>query len=421
MQRRRFIKTAALTGASFSLPFSLAACQRPEQKRPVVIVGAGFAGATAANYLNRWSPDTPVVVIEPNPVLISCPQSNLVLSGHRTLDELTHGYQALQARDNIDWVTAVVTDIDTDAQRLRLSDNTEIFYQRLILAPGIAMDYSRLPEMQQGGATEKVPHAWKAGEQTQRLADQLKSMPAGGKIVVTAPRAPYRCPPGPYERACQIAWYLKHHNPRGKLILFDANPDLISKKALFVDAWQKQYSDWIEYLPSSEVEAVDPERRWVESTFDQIQADVLNIIPPQKAGKVAAMAGVINVDRRWCDVDFRSYESTAVPNVHVIGDAVASKLPKSAHIANAQAKVCAAAVAALVNEHDPVAVPVFGNTCYSFTSGSEAGHVAAVYRYDSETAEMRPAEGAGSSASGSEHEARLAQGWADNIWADTLR
>lgn len=420
MQRRRFIQSAALTGATLSLPFSLAGCKRPNQK-PVVIVGAGFAGATAANYLNHWSPDTPIVVIEPNPALVSCPQSNLVLSGHRTLDELTFGYRALQARENIEWVKAAVRDIDTDTQRVRLSDSTEISYQRLIIAPGIDMDYSGLPEMQLPDATEKVPHAWKAGEQTQILANQLRTMPSGGKIVVTAPRAPYRCPPGPYERACQIAWYLKRHNPRAKLILLDANPDLISKKALFVNAWQKNYADWIEYLPSSEVEKVDPLSRRVVSTFDEIRADVLNVIPPQKAGQVAAMAGVINVDRRWCDVDFRTYESTAVPNVHVIGDAVASKLPKSATIANAQAKVCAAAVAALLNETEPVAMPVFGNTCYSFTSGSEAGHVAAVYRYDSEQAEMLPAAGAGSSTTSSEYEARLAQGWAENIWADTLR
>lgn len=421
MQRRRFIQSAALTGVSLSLPFSLSACRRSASQPPVVVVGAGFAGATAANYLSRWSPQTPIIVIEPNAALISCPQSNLVLSGHRSLDELTHDYQTLKQRQNIEWVKAAVTDIDTEARRLKLSDNSEIVYQRLILAPGVQMDYSEFPAMQQAGATEKIPHAWKAGEQTRILAAQLRAMPTGGTIAITVPRAPYRCPPGPYERACQMAWYLKRHNPRGKLLLLDANPDLISKKDLFVHAWQTHYTDLIEYLPSSEVETVDVAKRRVESTFDQIDADVLNLIPPQKAGSVAALAGVINVDRRWCDVDFRTYESTSVPGVHVIGDSVASKLPKSAHIANAQAKVCAAAVAALLNETPPVDMPVFGNTCYSFTTGTEAGHVAAVYRYDAERAEMRPAEGAGSSARGSEDEARLARGWAENIWADTLR
>jgi len=238
---------------------------------------------------------------------------------------------------------------------------------------------------------------------------------------MTVPATPFKCPPGPYERACQVAFYLKQHNPKAKLLILDANADVASKKALFKAAWQEYYADLIEYVPNSTIENIDVANLKVETEFDEFDADVLNVIPPQKAGKVAEMAGVINVDARWCRVDFLTYESTAKQNVHVIGDAVHAKLPKSGHMANSQAKVCAAAIIALLAEQAVEYEPVFSNTCYSFIDDKQAIHVAAVYRYNSEQKQMIPMAGGGVSQQASVLEGDYANAWAKNIWADVLK
>lgn len=415
--RRRFLQIAAAGTMSAALPLSFSACAKSAKAR-VLVIGGGFAGATAARYLALWAPDIDITVIEQNSQFISCPQSNLVLSGSLKLSELTRQYDQLAAQPSIRWIQNTVTVIDAEKQQVHIKNGDKFAYDRLIIAPGIAFNYDRLPMLDHAVAQQKVPHAWKAGPQTELLFRQIQTMPAGGTVVMTVPAAPYRCPPGPYERACQIAFYLKRHNPTGKLMVLDANPDIISKKALFMDAWQQQYAGLIEYVPTSAVESVDVENLRVETLFDNYQADVLNVIPPQKAGSVAAMAGVINIDNRWCDVDFRSYESTAVANIHVIGDAVAAKTPKSGHIANQQAKVCAAAVISLLRDQAPEAEPVFSNTCYSFVDDKQAMHVANVYRYDTEKREMLPADGGGVSLKASETEGLYARGWAENIWAD---
>ncbi|MDX1573723.1 MAG: NAD(P)/FAD-dependent oxidoreductase [Methylophaga sp.] len=415
--RRRFLQLAAAGSVAVALPLSLNACGKPS-KAKVVIIGGGYAGATAARYLALWAPDIDVTVIEQNRQFISCPQSNLVLSGTRDLSDLTRHYDQLAAQPSIRWVQNTVTAIDRDKQQVHIENGDKFAYDRLILAPGVAFDYDNLPMLRTAAAQQKIPHAWKAGAQTELLYRQIQSMPAGGKVVMTIPAAPYRCPPGPYERACQIALYLKRHNPTGKMLVLDANPDVISKKALFIEAWQNQYAGLIEYVPTSAVESVNVDALRVETLFDNYQADVLNVIPPQKAGAVAAMADVINIDNRWCDVDFLSYESTAVPNIHVIGDSVAAKTPKSGHIANQQAKVCAAAVISLLRDQAPAAQPVFSNTCYSFVSDTQAMHVANVYRYDTQQREMLTMDGGGVSDKASEQEALYAQGWAENIWAD---
>lgn len=415
--RRRFLQIAAAGGAAVTMPLSFSAC-RKSPKAKVVIIGGGYAGATAARYLALWAPDIDVTVIEQNSQFISCPQSNLVLSGARKLDDLTRQYDQLASKSSIQWVENSVTAIDSDKQQVQIGNGDKFAYDRLILAPGIAFNYDAMPMLKTAAAQEKVPHAWKAGPQTELLYRQIQTMPQGGTVVMTIPAAPYRCPPGPYERACQIALYLKRHNPTGKMLVLDANPDLISKKALFMAAWQQQYAGLIEYVPTSAVESVNVDALRVETLFDKYQADVLNIIPPQKAGAVAAMAGVINIDNRWCDVDFLSYESTAVPKIHVIGDAVAAKTPKSGHIANQQAKVCAAAVISLLRDQAPETELVFSNTCYSFVSDTQAMHVANVYRYDAQQREMLTMDGGGVSEKSSEQEALYAQGWAENIWAD---
>jgi len=420
IKRRQVLKNAAYLSAMAALPLGLSTACFRNQKQKVVVIGGGFAGATAARYLAMWAPELDITLIEKNRQFISCPQSNLVLSGSRNLSQLTHNYSALQTDKAIRFVQSEVIAVDTENRQLWLADESRVDYDRLIIAPGVSFIYDQLPILATAEAQEHVPHAWKAGEQTLLLANQLKSMRQGGVVIMTVPAAPFRCPPGPYERACQIALHLKQHNPTGKLLILDANPDIVSKKALFTEAWQQQYDGLIEYQPMNPLESVNVANLEVESFFDRYQADVLNVIPPQKAGAVAAMAGVINVDNRWCDVDFLTYESTAVERVHVIGDAVAAKLPKSAHIANQQAKVCVAAVIALLRDELPEQQPIFSNTCYSFVDGRQAGHVAAVYRYDKNSQDMVPHPSGGVSETASEQEGRYAQGWAENIWADTL-
>ncbi|AFJ02318.1 Sulfide dehydrogenase (flavocytochrome C) flavoprotein chain precursor [Methylophaga frappieri] len=417
--RRQFLKSAALSGLAATLPISLGSC-RSAKKAKVVVIGGGYAGATAARYLALWAPEIEIILIEKQTRFISCPQSNLVLSGSRQLTDLTHSYETLASLPSIQLIQDEVTAIDADKKKVYLTQGDVQSYDRLIIAPGVSLDYHNLPMLQSATAQQKVPHAWKAGSQTQLLAQQLQAMRPGGTVIMTVPQAPYRCPPGPYERACQIALYLKRHNPKGKLLILDANPDIISKKSLFVEAWQTLYPNLIDYLPTHALDSVDVDNLAVETLFGDYRADVLNVIPPQQAGAVAEMAGVVNIDQRWCDVNFLTYESTAIASIHVIGDAVAAKTPKSGHVANQQAKVCAAAVISLLREEQPEPQPVFSNTCYSFVDDKQAMHVANVYRYDAKTREMRTMNGGGVSKTHSETEGRYAQGWAENIWSDML-
>lgn len=419
LKRRRFIQSAVAASATALFPKLSFSSGFNQKAKRVVIVGGGFAGATAAKYLKMWAPQLEVFMIEKNSHFVSCPQSNLVLGGNRTLSQLTHDYDGLASYD-VKTVQAEVTAINTDKQFVTLHDRAEIKYDRLVLAPGVDVIYDELPMLASYEAQQKVPHAWKAGPQTQLLADQVKAMKQGGVVAMTIPSGPMRCPPGPYERACQIAFYLKHHNPTAKMIVLDANADVMSKKALFKGAWQRYYQDYIEYVPSQNIEELDVDSLTVETEFDSYQADVLNVIPPQKAGKVADMAGVINVDGRWCEVDFLTYESRVKDNVHIIGDAIASKMPKSGHMANAHAKVCAAAIVSEFAEQEPEQEPVINNTCYSFVDDKQAMHVAAVYRYDHETKLMKAMPGGGVSEIETELEGNYASAWAENIWQDTL-
>lgn len=421
INRRKLIQTAAVASSLGLFPQLKLAAKTDNRQQRVVVVGGGFAGATAAKYLKMWSPDLDVVMIEQSSRFVSCPQSNMVLSGSRTLQQLTHDYQSLSSQHKVRTIQARVTSIDTEKHFVKLDDGAEIGYDRVIVSPGVDFIYDALPMLTADVVNNKIPHAWKAGPQTQLLFNQLKAMPQGGKVVMTVPNAPFRCPPGPYERACQIALFLKNNNPKGKLIILDANGDIVSKKALFTHAWEHHYAGLIDYYPSNGVESIDVATLTVESLFDSFKADVLNVIPPQKAGKVAELAGTINVDRRWCAVDFRTYESTAVSGVHVIGDAVASNMPKSGHIANSQAKVCAAAVIALLKQQPVEAEPKFSNTCYSFVDAEQAGYVAAVFGYDEADRQMNAMPGGGATAIATEMDGRFADAWAHNIWSDILR
>lgn len=421
IKRRSFIQSALAVSTAAAMPkFAYATSSVIKKTKRVIVIGGGFAGATAAKYLKMWSPDTEVILIERNAQFVSCPQSNLILSGHRTLLDLTHDYHGLKSKYDIKLIQAEVVGINGERKTVKLHDDTVLKYDRVIIAPGIDFIYDNLPDLASREAQNIMPHAWKAGPQTVNLFQQIKEMRKGGRVVVTVPATPFRCPPGPYERACQIALYLKQHNPTAKLIVLDANSDIVSKKALFKSSWQQYYAGLIEYLPSNAIESIDIHQRKIETEFDDYSADVINVIPPQKAGKIADIAGVINIDNRWCEVDFQTYESTVQPAIHVIGDAIYSNLPKSAHMANAQAKVCASAITALLQEQQPEQQPVFSNTCYSFINADNAGHVAAVYRYNEEQKAMSSMPGGGVSEYASKLEGVYAQAWADNIWADTL-
>ncbi len=427
INRRDFVK---LTGvglgiATASLPAFARATKLPIGR--VVIIGGGYAGATAAKYLRMWSLGAiEVIVVEANSQFVSCPLSNLVLGGSKTINDLTFGYNLLKANHGIQWVQDKVTAIDVSAKKVSMLRG-DLSYDRLIIAPGVDFIYDELPMLQSAEAQQKIPHAWKAGWQTVNLRHQLEAMPDGGVFVMNVPKAPYRCPPGPYERAAQVAYYLKNNKPRSKIIVLDANAEIISKKGLFTKVFNEMYAGLVDYRPSNALEHVDVATKTVKTEFDSVKADVLNIIPPQRAGKSAQMAKInnqivslSNVDKRWCEVDFISYESKLATDVHVIGDAVSAALPKSAHMATNQAKICANAIVQLMAGLAPDPAPVFANTCYSYVTDKSAMHVANVYRYDETKKIMVSAEGGGVSASPSEQEGAYAVAWAQNIWADSL-
>ena len=402
IKRRAFIKNSIKTGlglGAMGLASSfLTACaslnkQSTKTIGRVVVIGGGYAGLTAAKYIRMWSAgNIEVVVIEKSSQFVSCPLSNLVLGGSKNINDLTFGYDLTQKNHGISWLTDEVTAIDATNKTVTMKRG-KITYDRLIIAPGIDMMYDTLPNLE--AAQQEIPHAWKAGWQTVNLRKQLEAMPDGGVFVMNVPRAPYRCPPGPYERACQVASYLKAHKPKSKIIVLDANAEIISKKGLFTKVFAEMYTGMIDYRPNNIIAEVDVKTKTVKTDFETVTGNVLNIIPPQRAGKPAQLVGVDNADKRWCEVSFITYESTAVPNIHVIGDAIDSNLPKSAHMATNQARICASAIVELMSSRAPDPAPVFANTCYSFVSDKEAMHVATVYRYDANKKIMVAAEGGG--------------------------
>ncbi len=430
LNRRDFIKVAgagikaASATALISSTGLLSACASIGNKKAsigrVVIVGGGFAGIAAAKYIRMWSNGSiDTIVIEKSSQFVSCPMSNLVLGGTKSIHELTFGYDLVKRNHGIQLVNDEVTAIDLSAKKISMRRG-EITYDRLIIAPGIDFMYDKLPSLASAEAQKIVPHAWKAGWQTVNLRKQLEAMPNGGVFVMNVPKAPYRCPPGPYERACQVASYIKNHKPKSKLIVLDANPEIVSKKGLFTKAFNEMYAGIIDYRPNNAVIDVDVASKTVVTDFDKVKADVLNIIPPQRAGKPAQMAALNNIDKRWCEIDFLTYESKLAPNVHIIGDSVSAALPKSAHMATSQARVCASAIVELMQGRTPDPAPVFANTCYSYVNDTQAIHVANVYRYDDTKKMMVAADGGGVSTNPSDQEGVYAKAWAANIWSDVL-
>ncbi|MYM70369.1 FAD-dependent oxidoreductase [Pseudoduganella sp. FT55W] len=420
MKRRQFIQAA---GASALL----AGCTTitGQAKPHVVVIGGGYGGATAARYVRMWSDHTiAVTLIEPNASFISCPLSNLVLGGSRQISDLTMSINALADKHGVRIVRDTVTSINADKRTLALAGGQTLSYDRLIVSPGVDFMWDQLPGMLKSGAQDSILHAWKAGAQTTALRAQLEAMPDGGVYAMTIPPAPYRCPPGPYERASQIAFYFSRHKPKSKVLILDANDDVVSKGPLFKKIWKERYSGIIEYRPSFRTADVDARTRTAISELgDKVQADVLNVIPPQRAGSIAVQSGLANANARWCAVDFLSFESTQAKNIHVLGDAiaVAPLMPKSAHMANQHAKVCAAAVVDLLSGRAPYDHPMLTNTCYSFVSDQDVIHVASVHAYDAEKKTLLVVSGSGGvSSAASALEGEYAMNWARNIWADTL-
>ncbi|MFH1816074.1 MAG: NAD(P)/FAD-dependent oxidoreductase [Pseudomonadota bacterium] len=392
-------------------------------KGHVVVVGGGYGGATAAKYISMWSEGgIRVTLVERNAAFVSCPISNLVLAGEKQLSDITIGYEGL-AKYGITVVQDEVTAVDAEKRMIRLARGGDLAYDRLVLSPGVDFMYESLPGMASAAAKENILHAWKAGPQTVALRKQLEAMPDGGVFAMTIPKAPYRCPPGPYERACMVAHYLKQAKPKSKVLVLDANEEIVSKKGLFTKAWADSYKGMIEYRPQSELRDVDAGNRTAILEFDQVKASVLNVVPPQRAGDIAARSGLKLINNRWVDINWLTMESTSTPNIHVLGDAIfpAPTMPKSGHMANQHAKVAAAAIINLMSGQPPSDAPLVMNTCYSFVDATNVVHVASVHPYDAATKQPQPVKGAGGlSAAPTEMEGKYALAWARNIWADML-
>ena len=421
LSRRTFLKQ--LSAGSVALGAGVRAASARAAAPRVVVIGAGYGGATAARYIRTWSPDIAVTLVERDAQFVSCPLSNRVLAGVIGLGDLTRSYASLTDKAGVQVVRDEAVEIDPSAQRVKLASGTELPYDRLILSPGLDLVYDQIPGLQNPAARQDVLHAWKAGAETVALRRQLEAMRDGGLFAMVIPKAPYRCPPGPYERACQVAWYFKRAKPKSKILLLDANEKVQSKEGLFTQAWKELYPGIVEYRPNSQLLDVDAATRTAKLEFEDVTADVLNVIPPQRAAQVAARAGLITANDKWCGVDFLTFESLVHKNIHVLGDAIlaAPAMPKSGHMANQHAKVCAAAVIALLHGEAVNPAPMLTNTCYSFISDKEAVHIASVHKYDAAQKTMMTVPGSGGlSRAPNALEGTYGEAWGRNIWADML-
>jgi sulfide dehydrogenase [flavocytochrome c] flavoprotein chain len=384
----------------------------PKAGKRVVVLGGGWGGATAAKYVRLADPTIEVILLEPQKQFISCPLSNLVLSGVRTLESLTMSYDGLRRR-GVKIIHEEASALDPSARRVRIGEGL-LEFDRLILSPGIDFQWDQVEGLAQ--AKDTVLNAWKAGPQTIALAQQIQSMADGGVFVLTIPPAAYRCPPGPYERICQVAWYLKNNKPKSKVIALDANPNIVSKGGLFKAAWQAYPN--IDYRPSSKVVKVDVSARTVSTELgDTVKYDVLNLIPPQRAAAIAVQADLVGGDKRWCEVDHVTYESVKAKNIHIIGDStIGIPVPKSGTVANAMGKIAANAVVSLVNGTPVAALPPI-NVCYSWVNDREAMAIINAYRLENnKVVQVEQKLTPGQSVAIGQN----ALGWAQSVWSDTL-
>jgi sulfide dehydrogenase [flavocytochrome c] flavoprotein chain len=409
----------ALSGCTTATP----APSEPVKKLGrVLVVGAGFGGATAAKYLKEWGgAGIEVLLVDRQQEFVSCPMSNLVLGGSKTMSDITASYEGLRRRGVI-VANDEVLSIDAAKKRASFNKLADQSFDHIIISPGVDFDYGTI-QGYDAEAQKTVLSAWKAGAETVALRAQLEAMPDGGVYLISIPTAPYRCPPGPYERACQVAYYFKTHKPRSKVIILDANPDIVSKAGLFKKAFNEVYKGLIEYRPNSKVTELDAKGKSVTTELgDKTQASVLNVLPQMSAGKIARAAGLVNANNRWCAVDWITMESTAASGVHVLGDATlsAALMPKSGHMANQHGKAAASAIVEMLNGRAPTP-SMMANTCYSFIDNSNVVHVASVHRYVAEKKTMEVVTGAsGLSSEANALEGVYANAWAQNIWNDML-
>jgi sulfide dehydrogenase [flavocytochrome c] flavoprotein subunit len=424
MQRRRILQGLFWSGAAASLGGCAATSGAPASAK-VVVIGGGYGGATAAKYIRMWSAQAiDVVLVEPQPAFVSCPVSNLVVGGMRRLADVTTPYDGLRNRHGVTIVRDSASAIDPRAKIVSLAGGGTIRYDKLVLSPGVELMFDGIEGLRAANADGRIVQAWRAGAETLALRRQLEAMPDGGTYAITVPEQPYRCPPGPYERASVVAAYFKAAKPRSKVLILDANADVTSKAGLFKRAWSELYPGMVEYRPQHRATAVDARTLTVKfEVHEDVKADVLNVLPPMRAGEIAVKTGLANANARWCMVDYQSFESTMAKDIHVVGDSIqiAPLMPKSGHMANSHAKVAAASIVAQLSGQPPVARPMLTNTCYSFVSADEVIHVASVHEYVAAEKTFKTVAGSGGvSAARSQLEASYAMAWARNIWADCL-
>jgi sulfide dehydrogenase [flavocytochrome c] flavoprotein subunit len=417
--RRGFTALAGASAAAAALPRRASA----ETRARVVVIGGGFGGATAAKYLRLLDSTIEVTLVEPNPAFYTCPFSNLVLGGLRPMSAIRHGYGKLADKYGVKLVQASAAAVDPVKKSVTLAGGGTLDYDRLVMAPGIDFKWGAIAGYDEA-ASQRIPHAWKAGPQTELLAKQLEAMADGGLVIISAPADPFRCPPGPYERASLIAHYLKTRKPRSKILILDAKQSF-SKQGLFTAGWAKLYGDMIKWVPVSgdgKVVRVDAAAMTLESEFgEKHKGAVINVIPPQQAAAIAQKAGVADASG-WCPIHATTFESKLQKDIHVVGDAtIASPMPKSGFSANSQGKIVAAALVAAFNGKMPSS-PSLANTCYSLVGPNYGISVAAVYRAEGD--KLVAVEGAGGVSPASvpdsfrEEEARYAEGWYASITSD---
>ncbi len=424
MNRRHFLgQSAAVAGLAFGLNGQAQASSLKSAQ--IVVVGAGYGGATAAKYLRMMSNNTAqVTLIEPNPEFISCPLSNLVVGGSQQLSALSVPYAGLAKNHGVKMVKDMVASIDRQKKTVQLASGQTVKYDKLVLSPGIGLMMDKIEGLEAANKAGVTLQAWKAGAETTALHKQIAEMRDGGVYALSIPLAPYRCPPGPYERVCQVANYLQKHKPKSKVLVFDANQDVISKGKLFKEAWAKLYPGMIQYTSEHNVTAVDAKTRTIKfEVQEDVKADVLNILPPMRAGDLIVKAGLADANARWSNVNFLNFESVVAKDVHIIGDSiqVAPLMPKSGHMANQHAKVTAAAIIAELSGFAVNPQPVLTNTCYSFVNATDVVHVASVHQYVPAEKTFKTVPGSGGlSPAPTALEGTYAWGWAKNIWADSL-
>jgi NADH dehydrogenase FAD-containing subunit len=425
MKRRSFVKGSLALGSLGTLSLVGCATNDAPASAKVVVIGGGYGGATAAKYVRMLSNyQIDVVLVEPNTNFISCPISNLVIGGSKSMADITTSYDKLSSKHGVKVVKDYVTAVDASKKTVTLSNGGNIRYDKLIMSPGIELMFGTIEGLQAANASGQILQAWKAGPETAALRKQLEEMPDGGVFAISIPEAPYRCPPGPYERASQVAHYFKKSKPKSKVLILDANQDVTSKGPLFKKFWADNYKGILEYMPQHKVMAVDAKTNTLKfDVQNDVKANVLNVLPAMRAGSIAVQSGLANVNSRWCGIHYQTFESTQAKDVHVIGDSImlAPLMPKSGHMANSHGKVTAAAVVAQLSNLPVNPAPFLSNTCYSFVNDKLVVHVASVHQYDDKDKTYKTVPGSGGvSTEPNELEGIYAWNWAQNIWADTL-